>query len=263
MFWRPANEVSARHRSPLFSDAACRMEVTAVDGLHVMNEGVYKDYCRDTCWQLIEHDAFNTLATTAPIRQEHNCAQLSVELKKWYRRMKEDVPDNRLYEIQELRSTMLGSRTAPTLHTKAVETGTFLEFCRDIARERVASLGEEGPAVVALGDCLVRLRDIWRKGNRHLTLELQAESVQCATRALALRTHAHVTFHPKWHLMLEMVAQSSSKGNPQFYTTFRDEHFNGILADVAASCHRMTWHRGVLANFRWAKRAVRSRTDKD
>jgi hypothetical protein len=34
--------------------------------------------------------------------------------------------------------------------------------------------------------------------------------------------------------------------------TFLDESYNGRLAAIASSAHRMTWHRRVLSSFRYA-----------
>ena len=57
---------------------------------------------------------------------------------------------------------------------------------------------------------------------------------------------------PKWHLMLHIGARAGFSGNPHFHTTFLDEDWNGRVAKLAAGCHRMTWHKRVLAGFRYA-----------
>ena len=38
-------------------------------------------------------------------------------------------------------------------------------------------------------------------------------------------------------------------GNPRCYSTFLDEHFNGMVAKIARSCHRSRWEYQVFAKF--------------
>ena len=65
-----------------------------------------------------------------------------------------------------------------------------------------------------------------------------------------LREPAGVPFTPKWHLMLHLACDSLWRGNPQTYGTFMDENLNGFLGKLAAHCHRTSWYKSVLGNFR-------------
>ena len=78
------------------------------------------------------------------------------------------------------------------------------------------------------------------------------ELVDQVKRAFVLRPLAGIRGPPKWHLMLHIAARAGFSGNPQFHTTFLDEDWNGRVAKLAAGCHRMTWHKRVLAGFRYA-----------
>ena len=52
--------------------------------------------------------------------------------------------------------------------------------------------------------------------------------------------------------MLDIAHRGGHKGNPFACRTFLDEDYNGRLAKVAKGCHRLTWHRRLVATSRWA-----------
>ena len=134
---------------------------------------------------------------------------------------------------------MLGSNTPHSIASKAAET--LLECARDLVRRRAARLGSQGTALVFLGDELVQMRTIMRRRQRTLPREHGLEMVQCAKRAVVLHPHTECEWHPKWHLLLHIACGVCDKGNPQFETTFSDEHWNGKMAKAAAKCYRKTW----------------------
>ncbi len=156
---------------------------------------------------------------------------------------------------------MIGSSANPCLATKAAETGTLLEFVRDLVGQHRAQLGPQGAALLRVGDGLVSLRDAMRSAPRRLSAQQAQQLVDAAKQAMAHREAAGIGLSPKWHLMLHIVAKAFEWGNPHYYSTFLDESLNGLLAKMAKACHRLTWHRSVLAAFRWASqsRQVRRR----
>jgi hypothetical protein len=52
--------------------------------------------------------------------------------------------------------------------------------------------------------------------------------------------------HAKNHLMLHLFQEIRYFGNARFYHTYQDESFNGILAKIARSCHRLNWAEVVF-----------------
>ena len=112
--------------------------------------------------------------------------------------------------------------------------------------------GVGGEALAEVGNALVLLQDTMRAEGRILSTAARQIMVDAMTRAYVLRSRAGIPFTPRWHLALHVVARSDVMGNPRSPNTFVDESWNGRLAKLAHVCHRMVWHRKVLANFRWA-----------
>jgi hypothetical protein len=151
---------------------------------------------------------------------------------------------------------MIGTAANQCCATKAAETGTLIEFCRDLLKEHRQVLPAQGAALIVVGDALVKLRNLMRESPRRLS-PLQAQAmVDAAKCASAHRLAAGIPFSPKWHLMLHLVSRAWQWGNPAYYGTFLDESLNGRLARMAATCHRMTWHSSVVAAFRWVQKSV-------
>ena len=51
---------------------------------------------------------------------------------------------------------------------------------------------------------------------------------------------------PKFHLMLHAIGQVATYGAPKYYATYVDEAFNGVLASIAKTCHRLTWADSIF-----------------
>jgi hypothetical protein len=61
-----------------------------------------------------------------------------------------------------------------------------------------------------------------------------------------LFTRSGGIMHAKNHLMLHLFQEVSHFGNARFYHTYLDESFNGTLAKIARSCHRLNWSEVVF-----------------
>ena len=189
--------------------------------------------------------------------------RLRHRLFEWYRVQKAARPDEDFYELEDLTPAMLGTFTKKGLATKAAETGTLLEFCRDLVAEFKNRLGARGPPLVAVGGSLALMRNIMRTEPTRMSDKACMQLADAAKRAMTLRAAAGVPLKPKWHLMLHLFRHARKKGNPASYSTFVDEGLNGKLAKMARGCHALTWHRSLLSTFRWvSKRGVRKRINK-
>jgi hypothetical protein len=260
LFWRPANETLVRHRCPLFLVLGATLLALSIDVLHTLHLGVYKAFCMAGIWACIRQDVWNINAPTMDVRIMQCCQRLRQDLFEWYRQKAHESPDEPLYRISDLTTTMIGTNRKPCLATKAAETGTLLEFVRDLVRRYEAVLGQCGVALCVVGDSLVALRNVMRSAPRRVSVAQAQLMVDSAKRAMAHREAANIDFSPKWHLMLHVVSRAFSLGNPAHYATFLDESLNGFLAKMAASSHRATWHKSVLSAFRWvAKCSKRQR----
>ena len=66
------------------------------------------------------------------------------------------------------------------------------------------------------------------------------------SRFVTLFDRAGGTLTPKFHLMYHAIFMIESFGNPKFFASYVDESFNGVIAAVARSCHRLTWADSIF-----------------
>ena len=253
VFWRPDNQSLALHRNPVFdTDLGLTTDALALDCLHILHLGVFQNYCSFALWALLEADAWNVGAATRDVLIQVGVTRCRHDLFGWYQAQERADPTVRLYKLQDLTVKMLGKPGRCELATKGAETATLLQYVVHAARTHCAKLGDKGPALQLAGESLLTVLNVLRGNGPALTTAANQELVDAAKRAFVLAGEAGLPLKPKWHLMLHLVARASWSGNPYFHTTFMDEDFNGRLAKLAASAHRVTWHRRVLGHFHWA-----------
>ena len=51
----------------------------------------------------------------------------------------------------------------------------------------------------------------------------------------------------KHHLMYHAVSRMAQQGNLRYVHTYRDEHFNGVIAQICRGVHGLTFYRMVFA----------------
>jgi hypothetical protein len=253
-FWRRVNQTISSRRCPLFCpQAGLTIESLTVDPLHTLHLGVYKDFCETALWEMILADAWSTGALNQDTLCQVSVQRIRAQLLAWYKMKRKQDPDETLCPLGDLKLSMLGTPLHRCLATKAAETGTLIEFCRDALKTHgLKVLGPCGKPLLAVGEALVKCRNIMRVSPRQMPSELFQGLVDNATRAFNLRELACIPWAPKWHMFLHMAHRARRTGNPALQATFLDESYNGRLASIAASAHRMTWHRRVLSSFRFA-----------
>ena len=221
-----------------------------MDPMHVLHLGVWKDFCLSAIEMMLVEDVWLLGGDTPEICWSRGSQYLRTILPKWYDKKKKClVPNEVLYEIQDLKPSMLGSLKTPFLAIKAAECSTFIEFIRDELREVSGRLAK-GSAVLVLGEALVSFRDQMRYGPRTFSIHQQQRFCDTAARAFSVRLEAGVRFYPKWHMMLHIASDSKRIGNPKFWSTFLDESYNGRVASIAGKLHRSTWYDRLLGTFR-------------
>ena len=256
LFWRPKEVEMAKRRCPIFCpELGVTVESCMIDAMHTLHLGVYKDSSRTAIWCLILGDAYSTGAADQGSLVKLGHLQLRRNLAKWYKEKKRRArPGENIYEVGDLTMPMIGKPGEQCLAIKAAESGTFIEFCRDELRFYAARVSEpfkeQAAALLAVLESLVDLRDTMRAAPRVLSLDQLQRLTDAATRAFSFREAAGIKFVPKWHMMLELVHDAGTLGNPQVWTTFLDEDYNGKLKDMASSLHRATWYRRLLEYFR-------------
>jgi len=151
---------------------------------------------------------------------------------------------------------MLGSQSKPVLAAKAAESKGLLYFAVDLLERHMLQIAELGD------DALLKAQLLLSAGRSAVSFETvmntHSRSFSCDQKnALFHHYHRFVTIYlqaggqviPKVHLMYHLIYESERKGNPKFYQTYHDETMNGIVAKIAASCHRLTWARSIMRKF--------------
>ena len=267
LFWRRGRQTFVNNRNPLFG-AAAGLSVASIhlDTLHCLHLGVYRDYCTQALWSLILSDSWSTKAKGQDSLIASSVQSCRKELWAWYKAMREAYPERKLNQLEDLRVEMLGKNTKRKLSTKAAETATLLGYCVWAVRTHLCHLPpEQGKYMLAVGEALLGARDLMASGPRRLSVGDLRQLADYARRAFALRERAGIPFVPKWHLLLHLCCRAHKDGNPYFYSTYVDEDYNGKLANIASTSHRMTWFKRVLAGFRhiYSKRTLLKRRRSD
>ena len=248
IFWRSANQSITLHRNPIFSRSlGCTLETLALDVLHILHLGVFKLYCMWVIWTSILANAYSVDAVGRESLVELSLRKLKIELDEWYKRQRRRFPDQPVYQIQELTPSMIGTASKKSLATTGAEAGTLIFFCRDEIARLLDKVGARGPALLQFGNAITRMLQVMRESPRSMTHEQRGVLVKCAVAAFHLRKSAGLPFIPKFHLMLHMVVRTRVSGNPYYHHTFIDEHYNGEIKKLAATCYRRTWYTRLLS----------------
>jgi hypothetical protein len=257
LFWRPGSQTVALHRNPIFGPGThTTTRRLALDTLHCLNLGVYKAYCMTVLWRLILSNVWQVHCNTQDVLIQLSVLRMKQELFAWYKQEKKTTGARHIQELQDLTTRMLGTAGKHSLATKAAETGTLIKFCVDMVKRNILTLGPTAQALDQVGEALLRLQTTMRENDRAMSPRAVQILVDAAKRAFLLREQAGITWTPKWHMMIHLVCRAGISGNPTYHATFVDEGWNGRLAACAGKCHRMTWHRRVMASFRWLASAA-------
>ena len=50
----------------------------------------------------------------------------------------------------------------------------------------------------------------------------------------------------KFHALVHLTVSACTSGNPAYFSTYWDEHENGVVKTLAEGAHRLTWTRTVF-----------------
>lgn len=251
-FWRGTNATVAKRQNPLFSlDLSVTLQSFALDVMHCLNLGTYKAFAMTCIWWCLLADVWATGAGTQTELVAQGFLRFTADLGAWYAAERNRVGACHVHVVQKFTLRMLGTPAQRTLATKAAETGTLTAWCTwKLALLPLEKLGAQGSALLQVGRAFGAMADVMKRGQRVLQAGELQRFVDATITAFQHRAPAGIPWTPKWHLMLHVAARARLAGNPQFYHTFLDEDYNGRVAKMAAACHRLTWHKTLLANFR-------------
>lgn len=146
---------------------------------------------------------------------------------------------------------MLGKKHNPMLKAKAAETKSLLGFATKLLQDNIGRVSDpdlELQGKLLLASCVEaeQFDSILRYNSRVMSEELQAHLLKTVSRFTTLYVRAGGVLLPKHHLLIHLVLDTNRNGNGTYYATYKDEEFNGLVAKIAKSCHKSTWHVSIF-----------------
>jgi hypothetical protein len=160
IFWRASNQTLAIHRNPLFDRALglTPYRCLTIDVLHTLHLGVYASWCKLMVWLLLDNTIWGIAGMTADERHQAGVLAMRADLASFYRRHREQNPDDELTPVNDLTVKMFGSRSDPALHMSGAETWGFLLYLLWAGDKYKATLSAAGQVLREAGLCLQRIQ---------------------------------------------------------------------------------------------------------
>ena len=158
-------------------------------------------------------------------------------------------------QVWNLTVGMLGDRANPVFKGKGAETKSMLGFIIYIFQSHKHKFeglhGEKARRYHLLAAAAAEANrfeaTLRPAGDRR---NLQPYEVQFMldkyTRFVSLCMSLDISPKPKFHMLYHMILSSLHRGAPKTYQTYNDESINGVVANIAAGCHRATWQETVF-----------------
>ena len=155
-------------------------------------------------------------------------------------------------EVWNLTLNMIGTTASPHLSCKAGESHCLAQWVAHMFEANLADFQSLQPPDARQAERLhvaakaaLDLNTVFQTGERFLSREQAQKAFGLYCRFVSFYKRAGGPVTPKIHFMLHLLSRSVQKGNPKFYSTYKDESLNGVIAKIARSCHRRTWHNCV------------------
>ena len=156
-------------------------------------------------------------------------------------------------EVWDLTVKMIGTKENPQFLAKGSETKNVLPWIASVFNEyddRFNSLGNQGLRLAlnfTKEACVAAMEfeEILRSQNRYFSAGATADLFSKYMRFASLYNRAGGNFIQKHHLMIHCIRDTQFFGNPTYYSTYRSESFNGVLARIARNCHSSTFYSDI------------------
>ena len=88
--------------------------------------------------------------------------------------------------------------------------------------------------------------NLLKNNSRTIPKDTQEKMLMHYSRFFTLFDRAGGNIVPKFHVLYHSLQQIGTYGNPRYFATYVDESFNGVIAAIARSCHRLTWSDSIF-----------------
>eukprot|EP00969_Alexandrium_andersonii_P153631 6793549-Alexandrium_andersonii.AAC.1 len=235
VFWRRSRATVCTHRCPLWDpELGLGPSALAVDLLHSFHLGPVHNWAKHAIWELLSAGVWDL--AEHPSAEERFLASLDhlrAELFAFYR----SSDGESCTRVGKLTAKMLGSRDAPELKTKAMETLGLAMFLVHCLRRYKARLGSAGPVMLEAGEALLRLRELLSNAPAVVSDVHVQGWLDVYKRYLRLAQRLGIGV-PKSHIMIHCQQRARRLGNPTLYSTFLDESLNATLKRTLRLCHQ-------------------------
>lgn len=244
-FWNPRNDSCARHRNPLLVDSG--LELIAVDAMHTLHLGVFKECVAYFINALLRVDAFRSDETDEMSKRKWSAEAIKDSLHQFYVRYAYEHPLEQLSRIPNFTYKTIAPFKGgkPGLKAKAAQTWGILLWSRERCDEFRLELGEDAVRWTQSLETLITYWRVCQRSSRQLSNASWGE-LWHAMRAHLSCVEPLMPFFPKHHLWVHLTWDALSVGNPKFYTTFYDETLNKVLKQACIGAHQNTFEATVL-----------------
>eukprot|EP00959_Pyramimonas_sp_CCMP1952_P074958 1566455-Pyramimonas_sp.AAC.1 len=248
-FWRASGNERTYHRNPMLDPAlGIGMHTFSLDELHCLHLGVFQVWAAHVVWKLLMANVYGVNAPLQDDRIRLGLQHLRVELDQWYDSEPKKRKGKEITRIGDLTPGMIGTKGPPSLGMKAQETKWFTYFLVDIVPKYAARPPNQCnvDVVLAAGRALINFSNILDDQPRKIPDNVCKQLQELAELHVGLAESCGIPMYPKHHLFRHLAAQICRKGNPRYYNTYWDETVNGVIKQIASSCHRARFERMVF-----------------
>ena len=132
---------------------------------------------------------------------------------------------------------------------KGAQTWGFFLFLLVSLRQRVSVDGPEGPALLAAGEALLSLIELWKDAGARLSAQEIQATVDYWVTFLRLTSPFEDMAFPKRHVVSHLVTKASFFGNPNLYSNWEDESLNRLLKAACRKVSQRTFEGFLLMRF--------------
>ena len=148
---------------------------------------------------------------------------------------------------------MIGTRDNPQFNAKGSETKNMLPWIISVFdkySDQFNNVGNDDLKLkldFAKESCIAasEFENILRTHDRHMPASVIQQLLAKYMRFSSLYQRAGGNYVQKHHLMIHCIRDAVFFGNPKYYSTYRSESFNGVLAKIARACASVTFYSDV------------------
>ena len=107
-----------------------------------------------------------------------------------------------------------------------------------------------GKMLLKAGQCLAKCDKLISTLPRRISVGQSQELFSLCKNFYAYGEEAGLDFAPKLHLWAHQAERSERQGNPQYFSTWKDEALNKVIATIAKGVGTVHFEARVLLRFR-------------